>query len=131
MAHHAGVNFAHGDNLAAAAAFHELWLREFRAEHLKQSVWGGDQDTCANSSPPSTSPAKTASTGAWAISPSAFCPARVTIFPLVQNRDERLLSDALVLHFKGSANRICFPMAPTYPPVMLGSVKTERPQDTL
>lgn len=41
----AGVNFAHGDKLAAAADFHALWLREFRAAHLKQSVWGGDQDT--------------------------------------------------------------------------------------
>jgi len=41
----AGINFAHGDDLEAAAAFHEIWLREFRAAHLGQSVWGGDQDT--------------------------------------------------------------------------------------
>ena len=41
----AGVNFAHGDQLGAAADFHALWLREFRRAHSARGVWGGDQDT--------------------------------------------------------------------------------------
>ena len=41
----AGVNFAHGDRLDAAAGFHQTWLNEFRRTHGQRSVWGGDQDT--------------------------------------------------------------------------------------
>ena len=41
----AGINFAHGRRLGQAAAFHQLWLDEFRAAHGDRSVWGGDQDT--------------------------------------------------------------------------------------
>ncbi len=40
----AGLNFAHGRFLAAARAFHQRWLRDFRQWHDRHSVWGGDQD---------------------------------------------------------------------------------------
>lgn len=39
----AGINFAHGDFLADAAAFHEDWLARFLALDAG-GVWGGDQD---------------------------------------------------------------------------------------
>ncbi len=41
----AGINFAHGMHLQAAARFHRVWLSEFRAAYGDRSVWGGDQDT--------------------------------------------------------------------------------------
>lgn len=41
----AGINFAHGRQLAAAADFHARWLERYRASHDDFSVWGGDQDT--------------------------------------------------------------------------------------
>ena len=40
----AGLNFANGRYLRAAADFHELWLRRYESAHQEYSVWGGDQD---------------------------------------------------------------------------------------
>ena len=40
----AGINFAHGQCLAEAAAFHDLWLRRFLQADEQSGVWGGDQD---------------------------------------------------------------------------------------
>ena len=77
----AGINFAHGDNLAAAADFHELWLREFRAAHLGQSVWGGDQDTLRELF--AAVDFARADSFDWRLGDIdiASCPARATTFP--------------------------------------------------
>ncbi|MCY4466325.1 MAG: hypothetical protein OXE46_12390 [Chloroflexi bacterium] len=40
----AGINFAHGGQLADAAAFHAMWLRRFQLADEQSGVWGGDQD---------------------------------------------------------------------------------------
>jgi hypothetical protein len=40
----AGINFAHGQRLERARAFHQMWLDQFQARYPHEAVWGGDQD---------------------------------------------------------------------------------------
>ncbi|MYD09242.1 MAG: hypothetical protein F4X02_04280 [Chloroflexi bacterium] len=106
----AGVNFAHGDNLPAAADFHELWLRKFRAAHLAQSVWGGDQDALREIFA-AVNFAREDSFD-WRLGELAirFLPcARYNFSTSYKHKMNGYYPDALVLHFKGKRKPYMFP----------------------
>ena len=106
----AGINFAHGDKLAAAGDFHEIWLREFRAAHLKQSVWGGDQDTLRELF--AAVDFARADSFDWRLGaiPVRFLPcARYNFSTSHKTEMNGYYPDALVLHFKGKRKPYMFP----------------------
>ena len=106
----AGVNFAHGDNLAAAAAFHEIWLREYRTEHQGQGVWGGDQDALRELFA-AVDFARADSFG-WRLGDIdiRFLPCeRYNFSTSYKHEMNGHYPDALVLHFKGTRKPYMFP----------------------
>ncbi len=106
----AGINFAHGHNLAAAADFHEIWLREFRAQHLKQSVWGGDQDTLRELF--AAVDFARADSFDWRLGaiPVRFLPcARYNFSTSYKTEMNGYYPDASALHFKGKRKPYMFP----------------------
>ncbi len=106
----AGINFAHGDDLAAAAAFHEIWLREFRAAHLKQSVWGGDQDTLRELFAAVDFAREDSFNWRLGDIDIRFLPcARYNFSTAKAHEMNGYYPDALVLHFKGKRKPYMFP----------------------
>ena len=106
----AGVNFAHGDCLVDAAEFHQIWLREFRAAHLKQSVWGGDQDTLRELFAAVDFARADSFTWRQGDITVRFLPcARYNFSTSYKTEMNGYYPDALVLHFKGKRKPYMFP----------------------
>ena len=104
------INFAHGDDLEAAAAFHEIWLREFRAAHLKQSVWGGDQDTLRELFAAVDFAREDSFNWRLGDIDIRFLPcARYNFSTAKAHEMDGYYPDALVLHFKGKRKPYMFP----------------------
>ena len=106
----AGVNFAHGDHLAAATDFHEIWLRDFRAAHSGQSVWGGDQDTLRELFAAVDFSREDSFDWRLGAIPIRFLPcARYNFSTSYQTEMNGYYPDARVLHFKGKRKPYMFP----------------------
>ncbi len=106
----AGINFAHGAALPAAARFHQLWLDEFRAAYSHRSVWGGDQDALRALFAAvdfARDDSFTQPLGALAI---RFLPcARYNLSTANAAEMKGYYPDATVLHFKGKRKPFMFP----------------------
>ena len=106
----AGINFAHGGHLGAAAGFHEIWLREFRAAHGEMSVWGGDQDTLRELFVEVDFARDDSFTARYQDMDIRFLPcARYNFSTSYQSEMDGHYPEAKVLHFKGKRKPHMFP----------------------
>ena len=106
----AGINFAHGEQLSGAIAFHETWLRDFRAAHHEKSVWGGDQDTLRELFAAVDFARADSFTGRYGDIDIRFLPClRYNFSTSYASEMDGHYPHALVLHFKGKRKPHLFP----------------------
>lgn len=128
----AGLNFAHGRQLGAAADFHKRWLARYRAAHRDSSVWGGDQDALRELFAEVDFARDDCFTGRFGELDIRFIPCATYNFSTkIAEEMNGHYPDARVLHFKGRRKPFMlpywrryiqprFPTPPPAPPQSIG-----------